>query len=200
MKIKRIFTAVAASCMLVSPFVIFAESEVMKEAGKMIEKAEEVAKDAGSAAASTVKKVASATTNDASSALPNAKAGECYAKVIIPAEYKTETQTVTVKEASSKIEIIPAKYDWVEEKVLVKEASKKLIPVPATYETVSEKVLVTPAELIWTRGAGKKAARANASILAGAKSNGLNPADAKAGSCYAEYHIPAQYKTETQKY
>ena len=79
---------------------------------------------------------------------PEAQPGECYAKVIIPAEYKTESQTVTVKEASSKIEIIPAKYEWGQEKVLVKEASKKLIPVPATYENVSEKVLVTPAEKI----------------------------------------------------
>ncbi len=192
MKIKRIFTTVIASSLLISPFIILAENEAMKEAGEM-------AKDAGSATASAIKKVASATANDASSALPNAKAGECYAKVVIPAEYKTESQTVTVKEASSKIEIIPAKYEWSEEKVLVKEASKKLIPVPATYENVTEKVLVTPAEKIWTSGAKKNAGRANASVLAGAVSNGLNLADAKVGSCYAEYHIPAQYKTETQK-
>ena len=119
---------------------------------------------------SAVKKVAGATINDASSALPNAKAGECYAKVIIPAQYKTESQTVTVKEASSKIEIIPAKYEWGEEKVLVKEASKKLIPVPATYETVTEKVLVSPAEKIWTRGASKKAGRANASYFSRCRS------------------------------
>ena len=192
MKIKRIFTSVTSIAILVSSHALLADNQAMKEAGEM-------AKEAGSAAASAVKKVASATTNDASSALPQAKAGECYAKVIIPAQYKTEQQTVTVKEASSKIEIIPAKYEWGEEKVLVKEASKKLIPVPATYETVAEKVLVSPAEKIWTRGAGKKAGRANASTLAGAVANGLNLADAKVGGCYAEYHIPAQYKTETQK-
>jgi hypothetical protein len=161
----------------------------------MANKAGEMVKEAGSATASAVQKVS----NNASSALPNAKAGECYAKVIIPAAYKTESQTVTVKEASSKIEIIPAKYEWTEEKVLVKEASKKLIPVPATYETVTEKVLVTPAEKIWTRGSAKNAGRANASIIAGAAANGLNLADAKVGGCYAEYNIPAQYKTETEK-
>ena len=135
MKIKRIFTTVASVAMLASSHTIFADEKAMKEAGEM-------AKDAGSAAVTAIKKV----TTDASSALPNAKPGECYAKVIIPAAYKSESQTVTVKEASSKIEIIPAKYEWAEEKVLVKEASKKLIPVPATYESVSEKVLVTPAE------------------------------------------------------
>jgi hypothetical protein len=131
--------------------------------------------------------------------LPNAKAGECYAQVIIPATYKTESQTVTVKDASSKIEIIPAKYEWTEEKVLVKESSKKLIPIPATYEKVSEKILINPAEKIWTHGLGKKAGRANSSVLAGAVANGLNLADAKVGNCYAEYSIPSQYKTETQK-
>ena len=147
------------------------------------------------------KSVATAPNNamSAPDALPNAKAGECYAKVIIPAQYKTETQTVTTKEASSKIEIIPAKYEWTEEKVLVKEASKKLVPVPATYTDVTEKVLVTPAEKIWTRGAKKTAARANPSILSGAVANGLNLSDAKVGNCYAEYFIPAQYKTETQQ-
>ncbi len=195
MKIKRIFTTAAAMAILASSYTIFADNHAMKDAGDKAKNAGEMAKEAGSVTASAIKNV----TNDASSALPNAKAGECYAKVIIPAEYKTETQKVTVKEASSKIEIIPAKYEWTEEKVLVKEASKKLIPIPATYETVSEKVLVTPAEKIWTRGSSKDAARASVSIISGAAANGINLADAKVDSCYAEYIIPAQYKTETQK-
>ena len=210
MKIKRIFTTLTSISLLAGSALIFAENDAMEKAGEMAEDAAEkagemmkdageMAKDAGSAAASAAKKVASATVNDASSALPNAKAGECYAKVVIPAKYKTESQTVVVKEASSKIEIIPAKYSWGEEKVLVKEASKKLIPVPATYETVTEKVLVTPAEKIWTKGSSAKAGRASASILSGAAANGLKLADAKVGSCYSEYHIPAQYKTETEK-
>lgn len=203
MKIKRIFTTVMSIALLAGSYAIFADNHAMKEAGEkageMAQKAGEMVKDAGGATTSAVKNVASANTGDASSALPNAKAGECYAKVIIPAAYKTESQTVTVKEASSKIEIIPAKYEWVEEKVLVKEASKKLIPIPATYTKVSEKVLVTPAEKIWTRGSDAKAGRASTSIISGAAANGLNLADAKVGSCYDEYIIPAQYKTETEK-
>ena len=210
MKIKRIFTTVTSISLLASSSILFADNQVMEKAGEMagemadkagemMKGAGEMAKDAGSAATSAVKSVAKTTTNSASSALPNARAGECYAKVVIPAQYKTESQTVVVKEASSKIEIIPAKYAWGEEKVLVKEASKKLIPVPATYQTATEKVLVTPAEKIWTRGSGSKAGRANASTLAGAIANGLNLADAKVGGCYAEYHIPSQYKTETEK-
>ncbi len=190
MKSKRILAAAVSCSLLLSTSIVFSESEENK-AGAMVEKA-------ATTTAAATKSVANAVT-DAASALPNAKAGECYAKVIIPAEYKTESQTVTVKEASSKIEIIPAKYEWVEEKVLVKEASKKLVPVPATYTNVTEKVLVTPAEKIWTKGTSKDAGRANPSILSGAVANGLNLADAKVGNCYAEYHIPAKYKTETQQ-
>ena len=195
MKTNRILTAAVSFLLLLGISTVFSESNENKSAGEMM-------KEAGETTASAAQSMATAagnTMDDAASALPNAKAGECYAKVIIPAEYKTETQTVTVKEASSKIEIIPAKYEWVEEKVLVKEASKKLVPVPATYTTVTEKVLVTPAEKIWTKGSSKNAARANPSILSGAVANGLNLADAKVGNCYAEYHIPAQYKTETQQ-
>jgi len=191
MEIKRIFTLTAPIFMLMCASLVYADSHEIKAA-------EEMMKEAGDAAVSAVKKVATAASN-VGAALPNAKAGECYAKVIIPAVYKTKTQTVTTKEASSKINIIPAKYKWVEEKVLVKEASKKLIPVPATYKKVSEKILVTPAEKVWTTGAAKKSGRVNASILAGAVANGLNLGNAKIGNCYAEYYIPAQYKTETQQ-
>ena len=104
MKIKIFFTTVTSIAILASSYLIFADNHAMKETSEMAEKAGEMAKDAGNAAVSAIKNV----TNDASSALPNAKAGECYAKVIIPAEYKSESQTVTVKEASSKIEIIPS--------------------------------------------------------------------------------------------
>ncbi len=205
MKTKRILNAAVAFSLLFGVSAVFSDSHEKKateQAEEMVKEAGEMMKDAGEATASAAKSVATTVGNtigDAASALPNAKAGECYAKVIIPAEYKTESQTVTVKEASSKIEIIPAKYEWAEEKVLVKEASKKLVPVPATYTTVTEKVLVTPAEKMWTKGTSKNAGRANPSILAGAVANGLNLADAKVGNCYAEYHIPAQYKTETQQ-
>ena len=38
---------------------------------------------------------------------PNARAGECYAKVMVPAEYKTVDEKVVVADASQKIEVTP---------------------------------------------------------------------------------------------
>jgi len=67
-------------------------------------------------------------------ALPsNAKAGECYAKVFVPPQFKTVTERVLVRDASESIEVIPAQYEWVEEKVLVKDASTELVAVDAQF-------------------------------------------------------------------
>jgi hypothetical protein len=80
---------------------------------------------------------------------PNGVAGECYAKVFIPAEYKTVTERNLVKEASESIEIVPAEYKWVEERVQVKEASTRLVEVPAEYKWVERTVQVKPAHSGW---------------------------------------------------
>ncbi len=130
--------------------------------------------------------------------LPNAKPGECYAKVMIPAEHKTETEEVVKKEASEKIEIIPAKYETVTEKILVKDASEKFVPVPAVYEDLKEAIEVSAAKQVWRTGRKAKSSMAGQSFLAGAMALGL-PGTANVGQCFAEYHQPAQYKTETKQ-
>ena len=76
---------------------------------------------------------------------PNAKPGECYARVFVPPTYKTEDVQVLKADASERIEVVPEKYEWVNEQVLVKGASERLEVVPATYEWVEEQVLVKPA-------------------------------------------------------
>lgn len=76
---------------------------------------------------------------------PNAKPGECYARVYVPPTYKTETTQVVKREASESISVTPERYETVEEQVLVKEASQRLEVVPAEYAMEDEQVLVTPA-------------------------------------------------------
>ena len=137
--------------------------------------------------------------SDAGVVMPSAKAGECYAKVIIPAKYKSEPYTVTAKEASSRIEVVPAKYEWVEKKLLAKEAYEKLIAIPPTFSDVTEKILVAAVEKIWTKGDQQNASRAISSMVEVAAANGLDLTAADVGDCYVEYHVPAQYKTETQQ-
>jgi hypothetical protein len=118
-----------------------------------------------------------AQTNTLALVPPDAKPGECYAKVLIPPKYKTVTERVLMKAASEKVEIIPAKYEmveekvliepaserwevvpaeykWVEEKVVVKEASSRMETMPAKYDWKEEQVLVKPAETKWKKGRG----------------------------------------------
>ncbi len=108
---------------------------------------------------------------------PNAKAGQCYARVLLPATYETTTEIVelspatarvevskpryewveeqvTVREASTRLEVVPATYEWVEEEVVVKPATFELAEVPAEYEWVEEQIEVSPARTVWKKGRG----------------------------------------------
>ncbi|MGB1205125.1 MAG: peptidoglycan-binding domain-containing protein [Chitinophagales bacterium] len=138
---------------------------------------------------------------------PNAVAGKCYAKCLIPDEYETVTEQILLKEASSRIEVVPAAYETVDEQILVKEgyrvleivpatftsvseemlvkeASSRLDYVPPVYETVTEQVLISPASTKWVKG------RADRNCLS------EDPDKCKVW-CLTE--IPAQYKTVTKQ-
>ncbi len=137
---------------------------------------------------------------------PNARPGECYARVWLPPKFKTVTEKVLAKAEGEKLEIIPAKYEWTTEKVLVSEPAEKMIAVPPTYKTLTDKVLVRDAETYWTFGTrgpatakGASAKMADANRLNAARTMGLNTDNAQVGQCFAEYYIPAKYGTRTEK-
>ena len=65
---------------------------------------------------------------------PEAKPGECYARVFIPPTYRTASEKILKHGASERLEVVPAKYEWIEKKVLVTEASERLEVVPAKYQ------------------------------------------------------------------
>ncbi len=136
---------------------------------------------------------------------PNAKSGECYARVLTPAVYKTETkellkkdagyrieiipatyeyvtESVLVKEASEVAELIPARYEWRTESVLVKEAYDQLKTIPAVYETKSEKILVKPAHTTWKKGRGP-----------------IERLNNSTGEIMCLIEVPAEYRTVTSK-
>ena len=130
---------------------------------------------------------------------PNAKAGECYAKVVIPAKYKTVEERVLVQEASNKITVVPAKYEWIEEKVEVTPEGKKLITVPAKYKKVTEVIEVKPASKSWHVNLRKHAAPVSKEILVAAKLKGVDLDNTTPGTCYKEYYTPETYKTVAEE-
>jgi len=126
---------------------------------------------------------------------PNAKAGECYAKVVIPAKYKTVEERVLVQEASTKISIIPAKYEWITERVEVTPESKKLQSIPATYKKVTETIEIKPATRSWHTSLKRKSPPVSKEILVAAKLKGVDLVNATPGNCFKEYYMPERYKT-----
>jgi hypothetical protein len=80
---------------------------------------------------------------------PDARPGECYAKVFIPEQFESRTESVCTRQASERLEIIPAKYEWVEESVIVKEASSSLEEVPAEFEWREQTIETEPSHTGW---------------------------------------------------
>ena len=136
---------------------------------------------------------------------PNAKTGECYARVLTPETYRTDTkevlkreagyrievshptyrwdtERVLVKEASEVAEIVPAQYGWKTESVLVKEAHEHLKTIPAVYETKTERVLVKAAYTTWKKGRGP-----------------IEKLNNSTGEIMCLIEVPAEYKTISSK-
>ncbi|MFK7955755.1 MAG: peptidoglycan-binding protein [Lysobacterales bacterium] len=139
---------------------------------------------------------------------PNPKVGECYARILTPATYKSTSERVLkkeksqrievsparfenaqervlVKEASSRLEVVPAVYGTVEERVLIRPASTRLEEVPATYKTVTERLLEKPAHTLWKRG---PAAGQAGTVLA-------EQVASDTGEIMCLVEVPATYKT-----
>lgn len=142
--------------------------------------------------------IAEAEMDDATNTLPEAKPGQCYAKVIIPARYEIKSEKVLVREESEKIESIPAKYETVEERVLIEEAKEELVPIPAKYEAVTERVEIRPKRSMWVTSLKKSGIPVSPVLLSSAKSGGVDIDAAIPGMCYQEYYTPTQFKTETK--
>ena len=140
-----------------------------------------------------------AATIDNTNTLPEARPGQCYAKVMVPAAYETRTEEVLVQEASEKIETIPAEYTWEEQKVVEHPAMTRLVPVPAEYAKVIEKIQVAPSQVYWTDRLDKKGVPVSSVLLTGAKTGGVDLDSAIPGMCFKEYFVPAQFKEETKE-
>lgn len=128
----------------------------------------------------------------------NAKPGECYARVVLPAQYETVEEKVMIKEPSEEIEIVPAEYGSKEEEIEVIPQTKKLTPVPATYEEVIETIELKPAIRTWKTSLKKKALPVSKTILSAVKQAGVDVDKAQPGDCYKEYFVARKFKTESE--
>jgi len=147
----------------------------------------------------TVLGAGTALANQDGDILPDARSGECYAKVLVPPVYKTESVSVITQDATEKLTIIPAKYTSSNERIMIREASKKLTAVQPEFEEVTKKIKVSDAETMWVRDSLKGNIAVSAGTLADLGSSGVNVDDAQPGQCFYEHFKPATYKTVDEK-
>lgn len=76
---------------------------------------------------------------------PNPVAGQCYARVKIPAQYRNDSETVVVEEGHDILEATEPQIRSRQEQVLVKEASVHYKVQQPTFRTITENMVVRPA-------------------------------------------------------
>lgn len=130
---------------------------------------------------------------------PNAKVGECYARVWVDATYREEDVSIQVKDAQEIVKQIDATYRWNEQEVLVKEASSRLKTIPAVYGTESERILTREESTRWLIDLDKRSAPASDKLLATAKAGGIDIANATPGMCFHEHFIAAKFQNVTER-
>jgi len=126
--------------------------------------------------------------------LPPAKSGECYAKVRVPAKYKTEQVDVLLKEPTDRFQITPAKFENRSKRVMTREASSTLKAVQPVLEVEKDTFLVSPADTQWVRDS----LNGKIPLSEGEKRDlslaGVKIEDVPVGSCLYEHYRPATTK------
>jgi len=113
------------------------------------------------------------------SGLPAAQPGQCFAKVKLPATYKTQSRRILIQKATAKRVLVRApQYRWINKKVLVRKQTYKNRTIPAQYKTVVNRVMVRPAYNTWRKGHGA-----------------ITRIDNMTGEIMCRVKIPAVYKT-----
>jgi hypothetical protein len=136
---------------------------------------------------------------------PPNKAGECYTKVMFPAEFRNDPtqqlvraaherseysepvyqeveERIMLKPASKRVTVTPPEFGEVSEKVLVREAYRREIEIPALYNTYFDKVLDKPSRDVWKPGRGT-----------------VEKIDPNTGEILCLVHEDATYKTVERK-
>ena len=130
---------------------------------------------------------------------PEAKAGECYARVWVEPTYRTHEESILVSEAGEVVTPVAARYETITEEILVKAASYYFEPVPAVYGTEAQTILVEEGRQFWQVDLAKNSAPASDETLAIAQAHGINIDAAQPGECFHEHYVPAKFETITEQ-
>jgi len=135
----------------------------------------------------------------------DAKAGECYAKVLVPATYESTPENIEIQPALVKTEKVAAVYEDVEKRVLIQDESFELETIPAVFETVSETVLIQPERIVKNiipatyRTESKQILISPARVVWKPGRGSHEKIDSATGEIMCRVEIPAKYETVSQQ-
>jgi len=132
-------------------------------------------------------------------ALPEAEAGECYVKALVPPVYKQETVTQIVKEASEQFAVVPAQFSEDTERLLLKDASTQITVTEPEYKQNEYQIVVTEATREYVRGSAESSVAASSGMLFDVESSGIDLDTAEAGQCFYEHFKPATVESSVEK-
>ncbi|VAW46092.1 hypothetical protein MNBD_GAMMA03-2090 [hydrothermal vent metagenome] len=131
---------------------------------------------------------------------PNAKKGECFARVWESPTYKTISEEVLIKEANEKIAIIPAQYQWKTKTIEVSGATSKLVTKPTVYGSEEVTTLTREARTLWREDRYKNNLLMTDEVIEFAKKHSTDDiAGASPGTCFHEHRKAAKYKEMEEK-
>lgn len=131
---------------------------------------------------------------------PNAKKGECFARVWEAPNYKIVSERVLVKEADEKITVIPARYQWKTKTVEVRGATSKLVTKPTVYGTEKVRTLTQEQRTLWRELRSKNSPLVTNEVVEFAKKHSTdNIAGATPGTCFHEHRKAAKYTSQQEK-
>jgi len=126
--------------------------------------------------------------------MPPAKSGECYAKVNVPAKYRTEEVDVLLKEATEQYQITPAKFENKTKRVKTRDASSNIKAVQPVFAVEKDNFLVAPASTRWVRDSLKGTAPLSEGEISDLGTAGINLDEVAVGSCLFEHYIEPTIK------
>jgi len=136
---------------------------------------------------------------DATNTLPNAKPGECFAKVIVPAEYELRPTEIEVEPAQEQVELLKATFDIEEKEVEIKPAYTQLKAVPPSFRVEEETVILEEARTEWVTSLEASGIPASPALLVAAKTNGVAIDGVVPGQCFREYFSPANFEQKEKQ-
>jgi len=131
--------------------------------------------------------------------LPSGAKNACYARVSVPAIYKTEEVTTEVLPKISRYNISQARFRDSNQKVTIKPAMTSLKPIQPVIEKSREKIEIRSASRDWVRGSLKSKQPLTDGDIADIKQSGLDMSSVKPGTCLYEHFQAATIEKVPQK-